>query len=253
MSSTKQILSETELMEHWDNFTGLESEDGGDISETDSERDSSFVPEDDFVDDISLVESSGEPVETSEQEDLFERIVQVANLFSVQKKPERPTVFTEIDIKQYIGIITYMSLVNMPNTRSFWSNDLKFSNIADVMPVNKFEKIRQYIHFNDNQTFIPSVHPGHDRLHKIRHLVDHLNKKYSSVAFEQHLSIDEQMCSTKVRHYRKQYMPMKPHKWSFKFFVLASVSGFSYKFEIYTGQEKFKNLMMSPILESFQI
>ncbi|KAJ8955070.1 hypothetical protein NQ314_006950 [Rhamnusium bicolor] len=50
-------------------------------------------------------------------------------------------------------------------------------DIADVMPVNKFEKIRQYIHFNDHQTFIPCDHPGHDRLHKIRNSVDYLNKK----------------------------------------------------------------------------
>lgn len=32
-------------------------------------------------------------------------------------------------------------------------------------------------------------------------------------------------------------MPTKPHKWGFKLFVLAGVSGFAYKFEIYTGQE----------------
>ncbi|XP_023026106.2 piggyBac transposable element-derived protein 3 [Leptinotarsa decemlineata] len=311
MSNAKRILSEAELIEYWENFTGLESEDGGDECETDSEDEPSCsVPENDFTDEVGLVEFPGEPLETIEQEvrdnednlplsffqqndkqkkvtqeniiwkqkamqlnedqlqfhgetelatdirklespydfftyffskELFDKIVEETNLFSVQKKPERPTVFTDIDIKQYIGIVTYMSLANMPNTRSFWSDDLRFSNIADVMPVNKFEKIRQYIHFNDNDAFIPPDRPGHDRLHKIRPLVDHLNKKCSSVALEQHLSIDEQMCSTKVRHYMKQYMPMKPHKWGFKFFVLAGVSGFAYKFEIYTGQEKFEN------------
>ncbi|KAJ8930958.1 hypothetical protein NQ314_016193 [Rhamnusium bicolor] len=252
MSNTKQILSETELIEYWENFTSLKNEDGGDISESYYERDPFFVPEDDFVDDMNLVESSGEPMETIEQEihptissltfveGLFERIVRETNLFSVQKKPERPTVFTEIDIIQYIGIIKYMSLFIMPNTRSFWSNDLRFSNIADVMSVNKFGNIRQYIHFNNNQTFIPRDHPGHDRLHKIRPLVDNLNKKCSSIALKQHLNIDEQMCSTIARHYMKQYMPMKPHKWGFKFFVLAGVSGFAYKFEI--CQEKFDNL-----------
>ncbi|KAJ8930270.1 hypothetical protein NQ314_016937 [Rhamnusium bicolor] len=115
--------------------TLLESEDGRDTSEIDSERDPSFVPEDDFVDDISLVESSGEPIETSEQE------------------------------------------------------------VSD-----------------------------------------------DEVALEQHLTIDKQMCSTKVRHYMKQYMPMEPHEWGFKFFVLAGVSAFACKFEIYTGLEKFENL-----------
>lgn len=30
---------------------------------------------------------------------------------------------------------------------------------------------------------------------------------------------------------------MKSHKWSYKLFVLSGVSGFSYNFEIFTGQE----------------
>ena len=33
----------------------------------------------------------------------------------------------------------------------------------------------------------------------------------------------------------KQYNPKKPHKWAFKVFVLNCVSGFSNKFEIFTG------------------
>lgn len=32
-------------------------------------------------------------------------------------------------------------------------------------------------------------------------------------------------------------MPMKPHKWGYKLLVLSGVSGFSYNFEIFTGQE----------------
>lgn len=35
----------------------------------------------------------------------------------------------------------------------------------------------------------------------------------------------------------KQLIPMKPHKWGYKFFILAGVSGFAYNIEIYSGQE----------------
>lgn len=126
----------------------------------------------------------------------------------------------------------------MPNTRSMWSDELRFAPVADVMSINKFEMIRRFIHFNNNYSFIPRNQPGHDRLHKIRPIVDFLNNKFSSVALEQNLSIGEQMCSTKVKHYMKQYMPMKPHKWGFKFFVMSGISGFAYKFEIYAGQEQ---------------
>lgn len=172
-------------------------------------------------------------------EELIAKTTEETNLYSVQTKPERPTVFTENDMKNYFGIYIYTSLVHMPNIRSFWSEELRFAPIADVMSVNKFEKIRQFIHFNNNATLIPRDQPGHDRLYKIRPLVEYLNKRFSSVALEQYLSIDEQMCSTKVRHYMKQYMPMKPHKWGFKFFVMSGHSGLAYKFEIYTGEQKF--------------
>jgi len=64
-----------------------------------------------------------------------------------------------------------------------------------------------------------------------------LKRKFGTIPLEESLSIDEQLCSTKARHYLKQYLPMKPHKWGYKFFVLCDVSGFSYNFEMYSGQE----------------
>lgn len=70
--------------------------------------------------------------------------------------------------------------------------------IADVMPVNKFEKIEEYILFNDTDAFIPLDLTVHHKLHKC-----------FSVASKQRLSIDEKIFSTKVRHYMKQYMLMK--------------------------------------------
>lgn len=53
---------------------------------------------------------------------------------------------------------------------------------------------------------------------------------------DQRLSIDEQMCATKVAHFLKQYLPNKPHKWGFKLYVLCNLHGFAYKFEVYAGQ-----------------
>lgn len=49
--------------------------------------------------------------------------------------------------------------------------------------------------------------------------------------------MDEQLCPTKSVSYIKQYLPLKPHKWGYKFFVLCGVSGYGYNFEIYTGNE----------------
>lgn len=42
---------------------------------------------------------------------------------------------------------------------------------------------------------------------------------------------------TKARHYLKQFLPNRPHKWGYKLFILAGVSGFCSRAEIYSGLE----------------
>lgn len=100
---------------------------------------------------------------------MLNKIVSGTDLYAVQKKPERLLVFTAVDFKQYIVIISYMSLVNMPNIRSYWRQKPKFLPIKSVMFTNAFEKICLFIHFNNNQEFIAPDQPGNDRLYKISH------------------------------------------------------------------------------------
>ncbi|GBP87505.1 hypothetical protein EVAR_57312_1 [Eumeta japonica] len=61
------------------------------------------------------------------------------------------------------------------------------------------------------------------------------NKKTN--AKEEFLAVDEQIIPTKCRHEIKQYNPAKPHKWGFKNQVLSGVSGFSYDFDIFAGEQ----------------
>lgn len=79
----------------------------------------------------------------------------------------------------------------MPNVRSYWNVDIGYDTVRNVMPINKFEKIRLYIHFNDNVKHLPKVDPNHDRLHKLRPLIDHFKDKFSSISLEPALSVDE--------------------------------------------------------------
>jgi hypothetical protein len=73
-------------------------------------------------------------------EELINIIVYQSNLYCVQTQPDKPLDVTVCDIKQYIGILLYMSLVNMPNTRSYWSDELEFKPIKNTMSLKKFEK-----------------------------------------------------------------------------------------------------------------
>uniref|UniRef100_A0A2H1VR69 SFRICE_028309 n=1 Tax=Spodoptera frugiperda TaxID=7108 RepID=A0A2H1VR69_SPOFR len=88
----------------------------------------------------------------------------------------------------------------------------------------------------------------HNRLQKIRPIINDLNNRFAAVPLEQRLSLDEQMCATKIGHYMKQYLPNKPHKWGFKLFLICSVYGFAHKFEIYTGGDKHHRINDEPDL-----
>lgn len=48
---------------------------------------------------------------------------------------------------------------------------------------------------------LPKGHSGHDRLYKIRTVVETLKNRFRTILLEECLSIDEQLCSTKARHY----------------------------------------------------
>ncbi|KAJ8913087.1 hypothetical protein NQ315_006588 [Exocentrus adspersus] len=170
-----------------------------------------------------------------------EHIVEQSNLFATQNFPNASINLTKTDIKRYIGICILMSVIHMPNIRTYWSANIGLDLIKNTMSVKHFEKIRRQLHFNDNTKLLPRGHEEHDRLHKIRPVINHLITKFQTIPYESHLSVDEQMCATKARHYMKMYMPAKPHKWGYKLFVLSGVSGFSYNFEIYTGQENSEN------------
>jgi hypothetical protein len=52
---------------------------------------------------------------------------------------------------------------------------------------------------------------------------------------EECFSVNKQICATKARHFLKQFLPNKPHKWSFKLFVMRVISVFAYNFEIFCG------------------
>ena len=104
-----------------------------------------------------------------------------------------------------------MSVIKFPSTRSYWSPKFGY-----MMPLNKFEKIKLSLNFNNNNLHKLIGHPEHGRLYKIRPVPKHLNEWFATVPINQRRSVDKQMCYTKIGNILKQYVPKKPHKWSFK-------------------------------------
>ncbi|KAF0755382.1 piggyBac transposable element-derived protein 2-like [Aphis craccivora] len=103
----------------------------------------------------------------------------------------------------YIGICIYASVLHVPKVRDYWSIELGFSQIYKCMSRTRFEAIRSCLHFNDNSKLLPVTDINHDRLHKLRPLIDYLNNKFKSVPYRQDLSLDEQLCATKAHSYLK--------------------------------------------------
>lgn len=164
---------------------------------------------------------------------LESKIVQQSILYAVQKG-DHSFKFNEKDLQRFLGIIYTMSVTKLPSIRDYWGK-YGVELISNQMSLNRFKKICQYIHFNDKTKAPNRDDQNRDRLYGIRPLVDTFNQRFGTVPKLAYLSVDEQMCSTKMGHFLKQYMPNKPCKWGFKLFALCDTKGFSYKFEIYDG------------------
>lgn len=156
-----------------------------------------------------------------------------SNLYAFQIRPNKLPNITEKEIEQFIGILLKMSILNLPSIRHHWGV-LGNSSIYNIMTVNRFEEIKQFIHFNDNTTNTPV---SYDKLFKVKPLLDQIRNILITIPKEEYLAVDEQIIPTKCKTSLKQYNPKKPHKWGYKVFVLSGVSGFSYDFDIFAGEQ----------------
>ncbi|GBN05381.1 PiggyBac transposable element-derived protein 1 [Araneus ventricosus] len=170
-------------------------------------------------------------------DEIVSKIADETNLYSTQKNPNKPVDCTVYDIHKLIGICILSSLSPPTCVRDLWNDVYGIDLVKETMSQRHFEKLHSSLHFNDNTKIPDHQSPDHDKLYKIRPILDYLNQRCLSVPMSERLSIDEQMCATKARHHMKMYMKVKPHKWGYKLYVLCGDMGFAHKFEIYSGQE----------------
>ena len=144
-------------------------------------------------------------------------------------------------MKAFLGILIGMGLHDIPHTELCWSSDplFRIQPLADVMVIKRFKKIREALHLNDNTQAPPRGDANHDKLFKLRPLIDKLNREFSEQCVQSSSqSIDEAMVLFKGRSAIKQYMPMKPVKRGYKLWIRAdSETGYVYNFEVYSGKD----------------
>lgn len=165
---------------------------------------------------------------------IIEHICTETNKYALQKEGVILDATTH-EIEKYFGILLNMGFVKMVTYRLYWSNECRYPPIADALCRNRFEQIKKYLHINDNALQPPLGHKDHDKLYKIRPLLETLRKNISKIPPEEKHSIDEQIIPFKGRSHFKQYNKSKPHKWGFKVFTRASSTGIIHDFSVYIG------------------
>lgn len=166
-------------------------------------------------------------------EDLINHIVQQSNEYSTSINVNHPVNITASELKKYLGICVISTVMQCKNVRTYWNRIYRYSLIQECMPINRFEKIRQVLHFNNNILQKPRGEFGHDQLFKIRPIIETLQQRFLGIPASAAVAVGEQMCTTKARSSLKQYLSSKPHKYGYKFFVFAAENGFWHNFEIY--------------------
>ena len=176
--------------------------------------------------------------------DLLDKIVTETNNYAAKvmgaEKYAGWSKVTVEELRAFLGFKILMGINHLPSLDDYWSRDpfLRYAPVADRISRDRFRDISRYLHFVDNDTLLPRGTDGHDRLGKVRPVIDHLAAKFAGL-YRPHreVSVDEAMIKFQGRSSLKQYLPMKPIKRGFKVWVMAdSSNGYFSRFEVYTGK-----------------
>ena len=84
-------------------------------------------------------------------DELIARIVEESNTYAAQVDINKPLNMTSDELEQFTEILFLMSVVKMPATRNYRERFLQYDRIASIMSVRRFERIKRFLHCNDNE------------------------------------------------------------------------------------------------------
>nr|BAF82022.1 piggyBac transposase Uribo2 [Xenopus tropicalis]BAF82023.1 piggyBac transposase Uribo2 [Xenopus tropicalis]BAF82024.1 piggyBac transposase Uribo2 [Xenopus tropicalis]BAF82025.1 piggyBac transposase Uribo2 [Xenopus tropicalis] len=145
------------------------------------------------------------------------------------------------EMKRFVGLTLAMGLIKANSLESYWDTTtvLSIPVFSATMSRNRYQLLLRFLHFNNNATAVPPDQPGHDRLHKLRPLIDSLSERFAAVYTPcQNICIDESLLLFKGRLQFRQYIPSKRARYGIKFYKLCeSSSGYTSYFLIYEGKD----------------
>ena len=170
-------------------------------------------------------------------------IVEQTNMYAREVLGEKYDSWDKVtvgELRAYFGFMLLMGLVSLPALDDYWRRDtfLRYSPIADRISRDRFRDIHRFLHFNSNSNLPLVGEPGHDRLGKVRPVMEALQERFSQL-YQPHCAnaVDEAMIPFQGRSSLKQYMPAKPVKRGIKAWCRAdAVNGYMCQVQIYTGR-----------------
>lgn len=174
-------------------------------------------------------------------QDVISNLVDQTNLYAQQNRTKNWQDTVDDEVRAFIGLLIGMGVHALPSFKLFWSTDPLFrvQPIVDIMQRDRFMKLLNNLHVNDNTKTVSRDDPAFDKLHKIRPLLTEMNRQFSEQAVSSSSqTVDEAMVLFKGRSSFRQYMPMKPIKRGYKLWIRAdSHTGYVYQVDPYTGKE----------------
>ena len=110
---------------------------------------------------------------------------------------------------------------------------------SSTMSRTRYHTIMRFLHYNDNTQCPPRNDPSHDKLFKIRPLLNFFSEKFPQLFVpDQNISVDESLVHFTGRLGIKQYIPNKRSRYGVKLYKLCDrVTGYVYAFRVYEGKD----------------
>jgi hypothetical protein len=150
----------------------------------------------------------------------------------------------EKDFYTWFTIFLLMMIVRTRSLKDYWEKGPTFNpTIRDLMPYKRFRAILSCLHV----TMVnPKDKEGHankteqNPMWRVQWLIDYFNTVFKRLYIPgPFVSMDEFMIPTKIRHFLKQFIKGKPHKWGIKLYMAACpTTGFCLHFQIHDGRQK---------------
>ena len=66
-------------------------------------------------------------------DEILQYICDESSKYTIRTNPNKPLLSTKIKFEQFIGILFLMSIIKMPNAKSYWELETLYDKVADVM------------------------------------------------------------------------------------------------------------------------